>query len=531
MKRILLLLIILMNINSLKSKSFEILLDTNYKTCNIGDKVEFVISVEASNDFNSTIILRTEDFSNNLSFSENYLNPPYKKSKFIIQTKGYNEGTKIFKLYGVSGNLRSDVICTLKVNKNINWTKIKIPFWDFYDGTENKYLGFVFDNEQNVTMTGYNKKGLMIASYKNKNWDIKYEKTNAFLNLPYTIAFNGDSIWHTSYEGLVLAENGNVKIYNEKNSDFGDGEPLFIILDNIGNPFVIRENMFKTQNMFKFSYFHDGLWENLDEDKYTFFGYRIWEESRELLNSAIVDKNNNIWFINKFNKLFKLKNNKGVLDIEENNILNIDNFKYEKLYKDKEQNLWINDTLNKVFYNYKNDSLFTIEYPLIYGKAIRVFFNKPNELWYLTYQGLVHYKDSIFTFYEKEEIPIENYYTNFDMTVDKHNNLWLRRENEILIFNPYGLVEMPIISSIENTELIDNSRIFPNPSSDKIFLDLGDEAVAELVFYDILGNEIMSMPNYTNKSEIDISNLSIGTYTIQIQTNTGSTSQRFVISR
>ncbi len=84
--------------------------------------------------------------------------------------------------------------------------------------------------------------------------------------------------------------------------------------------------------------------------------------------------------------------------------------------------------------------------------------------------------------------------------------------------------------SVEETQPI-NTSIFPNPSSDKISLDLGGVAVADLVVYDILGNEIISIPNYTNKSEIDISNLSIGTYTIQIQTNTGSISQRLLVNR
>ena len=88
-------------------------------------------------------------------------------------------------------------------------------------------------------------------------------------------------------------------------------------------------------------------------------------------------------------------------------------------------------------------------------------------------------------------------------------------------------------TSVEDTQP-QSTNIFPNPSSDKISVDLGEiggVAVADLVIYDILGNEIMSIPNYTNKSEIDISNLSIGTYTIQIQTNTGSISERLLVNR
>jgi hypothetical protein len=90
----------------------------------------------------------------------------------------------------------------------------------------------------------------------------------------------------------------------------------------------------------------------------------------------------------------------------------------------------------------------------------------------------------------------------------------------------------PSITSLKsNLTSNDFINTFPNPSSDKISLDLGGVEFADLVVYDILGNEIMSIQNYANKSEIDVSNLSIGTYTIQIQTSTGSISQRLLVNR
>ena len=77
--------------------------------------------------------------------------------------------------------------------------------------------------------------------------------------------------------------------------------------------------------------------------------------------------------------------------------------------------------------------------------------------------------------------------------------------------------------------------IFPNPSSDKISVDLGGGdgllLVADLSIYDILGNEIMTIPNYTNKTLIDVSTIPIGTYTIQIQTPTGSVIHRLLVNR
>lgn len=111
--------------------------------------------------------------------------------------------------------------------------------------------------------------------------------------------------------------------------------------------------------------------------------------------------------------------------------------------------------------------------------------------------------------------------------------------NEISLYELLLQNNQQLLSSVEPTNFpskpvnsiekdIDKINIFPNPSSDKIYLDLGSVAVVNLVIYDILGSEIMSIQNYINKSEIDISTLFIGTYTIQVQTRTGSISQRFV---
>lgn len=109
-------------------------------------------------------------------------------------------------------------------------------------------------------------------------------------------------------------------------------------------------------------------------------------------------------------------------------------------------------------------------------------------------------------------------------------------ENKYLITGEYNQVielDLDILSSIE-TNPNDNFLIFPNPSSDKISVDLGEiggVGFADLSIYDILGNEIMIIPNYTNKAEIDVNNIPIGTYTIQIQTPTGSISKRLLVNR
>lgn len=95
--------------------------------------------------------------------------------------------------------------------------------------------------------------------------------------------------------------------------------------------------------------------------------------------------------------------------------------------------------------------------------------------------------------------------------------------------------DFPLGTSIEDFPALlhnaGNSLVFPNPSSEVISLDLGGLDFADLVIYDVLGYNIMSIPNYINKSEIEISNLPTGTYTIHIQTGTGIYSQKLMVRR
>ena len=211
-------------------------------------------------------------------------------------------------------------------------------------------------------------------------------------------------------------------------------------------------------------------------------------------------------------------------------------------------NVFINNIdifLNKLFFERSNVDNYNNLYKSInegetWEIVYQIDFNKHN-LW----RSPNLYKDSIFTFSENYN-HIFKVYDNFKRTVidssySKITN-WAIVKLQNITFDKmilsndqthiYIYTDEDLGTSVE--DISENHKnepftlIFPNPSSDKISLDLGGVAFADLVVYDIFGNEIMSIPNYSNKSEIDISNLSIGTYKIQLQTSTGIIIQRFV---
>ncbi len=158
------------------------------------------------------------------------------------------------------------------------------------------------------------------------------------------------------------------------------------------------------------------------------------------------------------------------------------------------------------------------------------------------------YKDSIFSFSQNDNyifkcydiftrVEIDSGYSNLKpwqikllSNIDYNKMILANDQAEIYIYSN----DKNIGVSVENTpELLynpNNTLIFPNPSSEKISLDLGGVELADLVVYDILGNEIMSIPNYTNKSEIDISTLSKGTYLIKIQHGNNTKTVKVVVN-
>ena len=69
-----------------------------------------------------------------------------------------------------------------------------------------------------------------------------------------------------------------------------------------------------------------------------------------------------------------------------------------------------------------------------------------------------------------------------------------------------------------------NISIYPNPVNDKLFIQ-GLFDVSKVTIYDVLGKLVLSK---TNTSEIDVTNLKKGIYTIKIVAEQKETIQKFI---
>lgn len=71
-------------------------------------------------------------------------------------------------------------------------------------------------------------------------------------------------------------------------------------------------------------------------------------------------------------------------------------------------------------------------------------------------------------------------------------------------------------------------NVYPNPSSDVLFIDNFEKQIKKIEFFDLQGRIIKTILGNNEKYQIDISNLLSATYLIKLSTATESESIRFV---
>jgi hypothetical protein len=84
------------------------------------------------------------------------------------------------------------------------------------------------------------------------------------------------------------------------------------------------------------------------------------------------------------------------------------------------------------------------------------------------------------------------------------------------------------VSSIEKRNNQESIKIYPLPANNKITIE-SDEKITFVALFDLGGNEIFSQKlNFSNKSEIDISNIITGTYVIFCKTEKTDYTKKFI---
>ncbi|MDD3875653.1 MAG: T9SS type A sorting domain-containing protein [Bacteroidales bacterium] len=73
------------------------------------------------------------------------------------------------------------------------------------------------------------------------------------------------------------------------------------------------------------------------------------------------------------------------------------------------------------------------------------------------------------------------------------------------------------ITAIENVELFAEISIYPNPSKDFVNIDIpADYDLLDITLYDVLGSLINKQTEVSGSVTLDVTNISVGTYYLQV---------------
>jgi len=124
-----------------------------------------------------------------------------------------------------------------------------------------------------------------------------------------------------------------------------------------------------------------------------------------------------------------------------------------------------------------------------------------------------------------------SYHRDLDSNHLQNVNLMYNQVPKVQDFynNNFSCSVISTVKEIETTtsnKTVNDFKIYPNPSTDKISVELGDQMVKSVALYSLLGQKLQEQNNVTGIIEFKRNSLVNGVYLIQIQTKQGVYSQK-----
>lgn len=128
--------------------------------------------------------------------------------------------------------------------------------------------------------------------------------------------------------------------------------------------------------------------------------------------------------------------------------------------------------------------------------------------------------------YNAENLPV---LLNYQKNYNDSTNTWELGENDIftsIYYEKIGIEDTSTsVGKIARTQV----SLYPNPAQDQLNISVGNETIKGIAFYDAMGRVIRTH-QIANKANLDlnISTLPTGNYTIQVLTDKGTSTAKFV---
>lgn len=516
----------------LSAQTFNLEITPNTQIISIGQTSTFFVAVKPVNGYNASVFVSvnaTPQFYGTVVLSTATINPPYKIATLKITPSIQDTGTKVIELKAMNNGVSATATCSLTIQKNVQWTTVTPTIeTQLY----NQYLSLMTDIEDNVCYATFDyilpTDAISIHHFRNQHWESEKFSTNSIFsnqtNIPFAYDKNG-TYWLSTSHGIIRYDGKFTTIFNEANAGFISDRSLDLELDKNGYPAC---TFFNTSTNETYISRYDGA---------------DWKSFK--INPLFDGKNNPIYIIpiinfDSLNQIMLPTYGGGIIRIHDtiqeylraNGSLSIGSDTVLQVLSDKEGGLWClhsGKSPDKLLSYFDGISWKYIGSPTTTGFSPQVFMlDADKHIWLSSATGLHYYDGTSWTTYDKSNSPLPK--GTRSMVQDKNKNIWMVIDDLFYVFNPNGLVDIPLApTGVEEQPVITDGgvTISPNPASEN-FTILGVDEISSVTIVNSLGMKVKML---NGSHALDVSDLANGIYFVQICTPSGMITKTIVVSR
>jgi streptogramin lyase len=513
----------------LSAQSFTLEVTPNTQTAAINRTATYFITVNPVNGYNASVFLSvssTPQFYGTVELSTTTINPPYKTATLKIIPTIQDTGTKVIELKAMNNGVSTTATCSLTIQKNVQWTTITPPgstSWHKMD------VILRTDTAGDVMFCTYPEifptTGISISHYRNQQWEFDTFNSSGTAsqnaNIPFAVDTKG-AYWCVTNQGIIRYDGAFTTLYNTLNSGLVSNSPTSIVIDRNGSPVCIGSDKTGTY----IQRFTGSEWNT------TKFVYP--QEVKSLPPTLHIDASNQVWIPTLGGGIIRIQDTMQE-NIRANGNQSIGSDDVWQIVGDNDGGVWClnsGSSPEKLISYFDGTSWKYISAPAITGLVPRtLFIDTDKHIWLSSAIGLHYYDGSTWTTYDKTNSPLPK--GTWSIVQDKNKNIWMVIDNLFYIFNPNGIVGIPLAPTgvEEQSAPTDGITIFPNPTNTSFTIS-GADNILSVKLMNSLGMEISRKSLVVSgKVDVDVADLASGVYFVQMRTSTGMITKSVIVSR
>ena len=529
---------------SVSAQSFTVSITPPVQTITVGESATYSVVITPLNGYSATVFLSVDAglFKGPSTFSTSSPNPPYSNITLTCKPTLQDTGTRTFVIRAKNKGIEVTASCSLVIHKNSQWAKIQSPLSHNALVSAGK-SSLKLDKDSNISFGTYQRPvrennyqdSIFTFHFRNQSWETESfspslpDSAYSRRKYDYLIDKSG-TFWFTTEKSISKYDGNFITTYDQSNSGIISVDFRNMFLGSNGYPIVIAED---ERSKMAISRFDGSIWTSF-KPEIPLNGFSPgWGVG------SCMDTTGSIWLTTHSSGLVRISDTMQN-DINTTSSPAIYYLGVKNILSDKDGDVWcmyVPNYTNVVALSHFDGTQWQhIPTPYPNNEYFSMMIDDQKNIWLGTMTGLVVYLKSTdeWKTFNKENSPLSGWVT--DIIQDKNKNIWMTVGEAYYVFNPNGLVDIPLAPvSVEELPVITESSITisPNPTSTSVTL-AGISGVTSFRVVNSLGMDMglgSELSIGATQEEINVSGLVAGIYFVQLRTPTGMITKPMMVVR